>query len=74
MTDPPTAAEIRYHQHIAIAANSISDLRATDVDRLLVELPEALDSGSFLRWLLAENDLSKRARGEATTLLGYAES
>ena len=73
MPDRLTATEIRYRKHIAIAANSISELRATDVDRLLVELPEALDSASFLRWLLAENDLSERARGEATTLLGYAE-
>ena len=63
-----TATEIRFRQHIWIAANSISDLRATDVDRLVIELPEALSMIDFLRWLLAEPDLSERARAKAVEL------
>ena len=73
MTDPLTAAEIGYRKHIAIAANGISELRATDVDRLAIELPEEFSSASFLRWLLEHDDLSKRARAEATALLCFAE-
>lgn len=72
MNERLTATEIRFRQHIMIAANSIGELRATDVDRLVVELPEALSTGGFLRWLLDEPDLPDRARARAIELNGGA--
>ncbi len=67
-----TATEIVFRNHTAIAANSIDLLRATDVDRLMVELPEALSTGGFLRWLLDQPDLPDRARARAVELNGGA--
>lgn len=65
-----TATEIRFRQHIWIAANSIGELRATDVCRLVIELPETLSTGGFLRWLLDQPDLPDRARAQAIELNG----
>jgi hypothetical protein len=62
-----------YRTHISTTADSMEQLRATDVDRLVIELPKAFASASFLRWLLTHDDLSKRARAEATALLAFAE-
>lgn len=67
-----TATEINYRNHTMIAANSIDLLRRTDIQRLLVELPEALSTGGFLRWLLDQTDLPDRARAEAIELNGGA--
>ena len=63
-----TATEIRFRQHIWIAANAIGELRATDIDRLVVELPETLDTGAFLRWLIEQPDLPNRAHRRAIEL------
>ena len=71
-TERLTATEINYRNHTMIAANSIDLLRATDIDRLVVELPEALSTGGFLRWLLDQADLPDRARARAVELKGGA--
>ena len=66
------ATQTSYRNHTKIAANSIHLLRATDVQRLTVELPETLSTGGFLRWLLDQPDLADRARGRAIELNGGA--
>lgn len=67
------AQENSYLIHVLEFADLDSQIRATDVQRLVVELPERFDVGDFLRWLIARPDLSERAGAEATELLRFTE-